>query len=281
MKEEDLRARVDKLREGIKTGRLKKRKRILRTLNQIDRILQDILMSGEKILHPKQHGTWSQELMRVKCERKYWRWILHRRKKGSHERMTRIWKGHQQCNLQLSVADMLAHLEKADENVREVYRKKYTRREKFLVELASEAGEKGEEEREKAIKEINKREKRNREFGYLRNVLKPRREDVVPEVEVPKGEDMVEEMWETLKERRENPDEWVTITGREKVEHLLIEWNKIHFNQAAETPLANGQWERRLNIRDRKNDVQTILESGAKELDIDVQECVEWIEELK
>ena len=61
----------------------------------------------------------------------------------------------------------------------------------------------------------------------------------MPEVEVPKGEEIVEEIWETLKERRENPDEWETITGQEKVEHLLIEWNKIHFNQAAETPFAN------------------------------------------
>ena len=173
--------------------------------------------------------------------------------------LARMWEGHQQDNPRLSIEDKLSWPNKADKNVQEVYRKKYTRREKFLVELASEAGEKGEEEREKAIKEINKREKRNREFGYLRNVLKPRREDVVPEVEVPKGEDMVEEMWETLKERRENPDEWVTITGREKVEHLLIECNKIHFNQGAETPLANGQWEGRLKIWDINNDVQKIL----------------------
>ena len=118
------------------------------------------------------------------------------------------------------------------------------------MDMVSEVGKRGEAESEKAIKEINKRERRNREFGYLRNVLKPRREDVVPEVEVPKGEDTVEEMWETLKEKRENPNERETITGREKVEHLLIEWNKIYFNQAAETLLANGRWERSLNIQD-------------------------------
>ena len=67
------------------------------------------------------------------------------------------------------------------------------------MELASEAGKQGDIESEKVIKEINKREKRNREFGYTRSVLKPRREDVVPEVKVSKGEDTVEEMWETLK----------------------------------------------------------------------------------
>ena len=113
--------------------------------------------------------------------------------------LARMWEGHQQDNPRLSIEDKLSWPNKADKNVQEVYWEKYTQREKYLVELASEARKQGDEESEKAIKEINKRENRKWKFDYLRNVLKPRREDVVPEVKVPKGEDTVEEIWETLK----------------------------------------------------------------------------------
>ena len=48
------------------------------------------------------------------------------------------------------------------------------------------AEEKSEGDLEKLIKESGKRERKNREFGYLRNILKPRSVDVVQEVEIPK-----------------------------------------------------------------------------------------------
>ena len=82
------------------------------------------------------------------------------------------------------------------------------RREKFLEELAKVAEENNKGDLEKSIKEIGKRERKNREFGYLKNILKPRSEDVIPEVEIPKGETSVPQMWKRLKDNREDPEEW-------------------------------------------------------------------------
>ena len=105
--------------------------------------------------------------------------------------------------------------------------------------------------------------------------------EVIPEVTIPRGVSSVDTMWKTLKEDRSEPEEWETITGRENVQLLMIQWCRKHFNQAAETPLAGSKWERRLNIGDKGNIVSQMLEKGADGLDIDVQVCVDWINGLQ
>ena len=136
-------------------------------------------------------------------------------------------------------------------------------------------------EKEKILRVLAEKEKRHREYWRLRYVLKPKVAGVVPEVRVRRGVTSVDHMWMTLKENREELEDWETITGREEVEEILIQWNRRHFSQASETPLAKGKWERDLDVNNKENKVCQILEGRTEDLDIDVLECVEWIESLK
>ena len=65
------------------------------------------------------------------------------------------------------------------------------------------------------------------------------------------------------------------------MEAILIKWNKKHFAQAAETPLARGRWERVLDLKDKESRVKEILEGMEVDLPSEVKECLEWVAELK
>ena len=49
------------------------------------------------------------------------------------------------------------------------------------------------------------------------------------------------------------------ISGRDKVDTRMAEWNKLHFNQAEETPFARGECERIINVRNKDNKINKIL----------------------
>ena len=183
--------------------------------------------------------------------------------------------------MNLSKRQKTEELRRAEEKVLELYKKEVSLRDQFLKEEAEQRGIEGDQETAQAIKIIRKRERRNREFRFLKGILKRRHEDSVPEVEVPDGCNTLEEMWDRLKNKREDPKEWKTIGGREKVEAILVEWCKLHFGQAAETPLTKGQWEKHLNVLGKENKVREILEGGNSALNIDVRECVEWVDGLR
>ena len=111
--------------------------------------------------------------------------------------------------------------------------------------------------------------------------MKPIQIVVDPEVEVPEAATSVEDTWEILKVRKENLERCKKITGRNNVEAVLIKCCAKHFNQAAETPLAQGVWEEKLDIMDDNNKIEEILRGEYRGLGLDVQECTDWIEGMK
>ena len=106
--------KIRRLKSGIQTGRITKRKTILRALNSIDRSLQVILAKAENKIKPKQGETVSDELRRVKSERKYWIMLLHNRKRISHVGLEKIWTVHRENNVALSRENKKAELKRAD-----------------------------------------------------------------------------------------------------------------------------------------------------------------------
>ena len=114
----------------------------------------------------------------------------------------------------------------------------------------------------------------------MKKVLKPQRRSTEPEVEVPE-KDTIEEMWEQLKVQEQAPEKWKRVIGRDKVEHIMIEWRALHFIQAAETPVDQGRWERRLNILDPANNLEEVFKGEYESPDLEVSECIEWLEGLK
>ena len=94
-------------------------------------------------------------------------------------------------------------------------------REETLQQQAELAGGKG-DKKDKIIRTILKSERERRDHATLKRSMKSVRAGADPEVEVPKTATSVEEMWEILKIRRENPEMWMKITGRENVEAVII-----------------------------------------------------------
>ena len=56
-----------------------------------------------------------------------------------------------------------------------------------------------------------------------------------------------------------------------------MEWCAKHFAQSTETPLARGEWDRRIDILDKDNEVEEILKGEYEGPGMDVMECTEWI----
>ena len=112
----------------------------MRTLNSIDRNLQRILMKAEERLKPRTTEVFTEKLVKVKQERKYWRSILYKRKRLSEVGLQKIWEGHKIGNVILPVTKKLVALKEAEEKVQHYYKRKYERREKFLEALVKEYG---------------------------------------------------------------------------------------------------------------------------------------------
>ena len=272
---------VDRLHYRVTSGRLDDKVRIKKDLDNIDRAFQGILMRGEASLKPSQGESVSEALWRLKRRRKYWRMILYQRRNQTDEGLRRVWAGHVRENLRRPRREIRRELESAQEEVLKYYADRSARRDQILRECSEKAGAKGDKEVEKAVTEMRASEKRNREFRFLRKVLKPRNYGVEPEVDVPEEVEDVEEMWEMLKRRREIPSRWAKVRGRKEVEPVLVEWNRRHFEQASESPMAGETWERLLDVNREDNEVDQILEGDLSGVPMDVQECVEWVAELK
>ena len=80
-------------------------------------------------------------------------------------------------------------------------------------------------------------------------------------VMTPKGVKSVQKMWETLKEKREEPKEWDKTYDSNAIDSLISEWCNTHFQQSAETPLTSKQWK---NILENPRHQEEILEGTFK-----------------
>ena len=61
-------------------------------------------------------------------------------------------------------------------------------------------------------------------------------------LKTPKGINSVQEMWDMLKIRRENPSEWDETYDQKKIDKLISNWCNTHFNQSLEKPLTEEDW---------------------------------------
>ena len=123
-------------------------------------------------MRPKQQETFTDKLWELRRERKYWRTKMFPQKTLAKEELSKIWSGHIESDLLLSRKEHKKRLVQAQLEVMLQYKEGVERRDAFLVEHAKQAGISGEKEVEKAVNEIRNQEKRNREFRFLRKVLK-------------------------------------------------------------------------------------------------------------
>ena len=72
--------------------------------------------------------------------------------------------------------------------------------------------------------------------------------------------------YKALKDDRVDIQEWDEISDPKQVEKDMLEWCKLHFNQAAETPFADSKWETTLeNVHIQEEILKGKSEIGTNE----------------
>lgn len=191
------------------------------------------------------------------------------------------WHGHKDSYILLSQKELNQKLVESENKIDEYYRNKSSYRDDYLQRLAEFYKGTDDEKCSKCVLEIKKRECRSRIFSKMRRVIKGRRFQISPEIEVEKNSRDVEEMWDNIKNKKQMPQEWETIQGTENVSKLLMPWCQKHFLPAEETPLTKDEWDKTLDLLQKDNKVQEILEGLFHCAAIDTIECTQWIEGLK
>ena len=136
----------------------------------------------------------------------------------------------------------------------------------YLTELATQkAGEDGNIDAE--IKKLTHIEEQRRSHAKIRYVTKPNNRDGVTSILVPSPDEYddpddkknymdVQVMW-----RRIDPcggrdiQRWERIVDKDTIEPMLLEWQRMHFLQANNTPFANSEWKQRLDDEEFQDDV--------------------------
>ena len=202
-------------------------------------------------------------------------------KTATHSMLKRLWEGHEKGNWILSDEDMRARLREVDGRIKEFYREKCARREKYLGELAAQYDEAKNKDMSKCVKEIKRKERMKIDYARLRQATGKQNKQATPEVEVPEGVKDVSEMWNIIKGGGTLPERWEKICGRQEVESVVLPWCEAHFHQASETPFAEGVWRKKLDILSNDG-IQEALEKGDLcETNEERVEIKQWIEELR
>jgi len=126
-----------------------------------------------------------------------------------------------------------------------------------------------EKSRDKAtiVKEMKNREKQQKSWRKIAYVTKSHRKGVT-RLGIPKGFESAptRDIWDYLSDPNCKP-EWTYLTDPDTINQRLVEWQRFHYSQAGETPLAALDWYSRLNPNSiPPSEVQDILNGTSSSL---------------
>ena len=116
----------------------------------------------------------------------------------------------------------------------------------------------------KYIQIIQHREKQRIDAIKMNRVLGRNMKGSVTKLLIPAGEEYegpvdiynVQNIW-----RRVQTDDgrdiktWITVVDRDTIEHLLLDWQRIHFEQASETPFSSKEWRHHLEEDETQHNI--------------------------
>ena len=97
--------------------------------------------------------------------------------------------------------------------------------------------------KEEAFKQIAQSEASKRNYKNIRFALEKNSRNSLSTLLVATKEKDIATTYKALKDDRVEILDWEEITDSKQVESDMLEWCKLHFNQAAETPFADSKWE--------------------------------------
>ena len=86
-------------------------------------------------------------------------------------------------------------------------------------------------------------------------------------------------MWERI-ERKNGKDiqHWEQINERAELEEILLQWQKQHFRQAGETPLASKEWKLKLLDENTQEEILTGTYESKEDLPLECKQLLEYME---
>ena len=241
----------------------KKTKGLVKKLNNLDKLITELMISAENScsnMGRKPTIPWSPKIH--DAIRKIYELNYKRRK------ALQLHKSSQSVGPQ-EYYEACANYIKAKAEYRELKKQSVQLREEFIdkrVKLLQEHKREFEnKKKEKILKILKHREKQIRQAKKINYVLKRGYKKGLTSILIP-GPSAYQEntvdifdvnvMWKRIqKQNGADIKDWIRVTDRHVMEDLLIGWQRLHFMQANETPLASQQWDRQLSLESEQDKI--------------------------
>ena len=254
-----------------------------RELNEIDRVLTEILLKAEARLRSlRSQDEACPEMRTLRSLKRYWKKLINLdRRLTDHATLRKLNPDHEHGNILLPRKAMFHELRSIGVKISKLRETGGEKRQQMLERLAARSNRLfkiGKKLVKGSIKSMQNAELARKNHARLRNT-KPKRTATVNLVQIPDGGKTVDEMWEDLKEKRRTPadENWLNVVDEEQVEELLIAWCKRHFGQATKTPLAQERWSHILDPRDDNNKIKEILNGEYEATEDEPKEVKEFL----
>ena len=222
----------------------------IKDLNNLDKQITEMMIHAEtKCTNVSSHHPdfWSPDLSAAIKNRRFWR--------AEKRRASKVKIGQSLFDAIENFKTACRHLKEAEKKYNEIVKDSKSIRVEFLQKLAADlAVEKG-TEASNELKKLIHIEKQRNQAESTRKVLKPGNMGGLSSILIPSateydnsGDDNfdlynINQMWTKIqKQYGHDIKNWDRVTERTMMEKLILAWQRKHFEQANETPLAKKEW---------------------------------------
>ena len=176
-------------------------------------------------------------------------------RKTSSEHLVKLNPNHDVSNLVKNQAEIRVILCKQNLKRRELLKQSKNKRTEYLRKIAEHYAKEHDIPKEAAVKQIAQSEASKRIYKNIRRALDKDASNSLSTLLVPNNGKDIAATYKALKDDRTEIQAWVEISNPRQVEKDMVEWCRLHFNQAAETPFATTKWETLLENEEIQNEI--------------------------
>lgn len=235
------------------------RKHAIEKLEFCDRQLYEISMAGEKNLPASHETPWSPRFQEAMD-------LVH-----DAQNIVQYFKSRQtqytESTLKAELLEAYTNLNIAKEALKLTKEKAQDYRQQYLNDLANALHTAGKfKTLESAIKTIKHIEQQRADAKRIRgttkrmitsslnHILIPGISEYPPELQAFYKDPLV--IWKRIDMKGgKDIKDWITISDRDEMDRLMLEWQCVHFTQSHDTPLANETWEHALETSENIEDI--------------------------
>ena len=215
-------------------------------LNKLDQHITEIMISAErKCTHitSKHPEHWSPALATAIKKKKVW--------KKERKKRSKVLNGQSIVDAIISFKEACTQFRLATQELKLALKNSKSLRAEFLKKRAEDLAKKNNTNAANELKKILHIEKQRNQAVAIQAVLKRRGRGGPSSILIPAPTEYdahdgtpdyhldIDRMWDRLQIKNGHDiKNWIRISNREKMEELMLQWQRKHFEQANETPLA-------------------------------------------